>query len=190
MRAPQDLVTATMRAYNDHDLDMLAELHEPSARIEFSGVDGDIGLDMWFASLDGLFSMLPDFSLWPLTVVADGHAAMIEMSLTGTNSGWIPLSADDQRSLGVDVDTLPPTGRLVEVTGIVVLRTGDGRVTRETHHWPRFWLDEGLGLVTVEARPRVPLRAEDGTSAPSALSTNVVVTRADSPVAAASTRRS
>ncbi len=162
MRAPQDLVTATMRAYNDHALDMLAELYEPLARIEFSGVDGDIGLDTWFASLESLFSMLPDLTLRPLTVVADGRTAMIELNLTGTNSGRIPLSADDQRSLGIDIDSLPPTGRLVEVTGVVVLRTADGRVTRETHHWPRFWLDEGLGLVTVEARPRVPLRAEVG----------------------------
>ena len=160
MRAPPDLVTATIRAYNDHDLDMLAELHDPSARVEFSGVDGAMGLNPWLAALDSLFSMLPDFTLWPLTVLADRHAAMVEMKLTGINSGWIPLSADDQRSLGVDVDRLPPTGRLVAVAGVVVLRTADGRVTRETHHWPRFWLDEGLGLVTVEARPRMPLRAE------------------------------
>jgi hypothetical protein len=152
--APQDLVTAMIGAYNDHNLDLLAELHDPSARVQFAGVDGDLGLDAWLASLESVLSMLPDFTLWPLTVLADPDAAMIEMNLTGTNSGWIPLSADDQRSLGVDVDRLPPTGRLVKVTGVVVLRTADGRVTRETHHWPRFWLDEGLGLVTVEARPR------------------------------------
>lgn len=65
-----------------------------------------------------------------------------------------PLSEGDQTLLGVGVDRLPPTGRLVEGTGVVVLRTADGRITRETHHWPRFWLDEALGLVTVEARPR------------------------------------
>lgn len=151
--ASLDVVTATIRAYNDHDLDRLAELYDPSARIKFAGVDSDIGLEAWWASLDGLFTILPDFTLWPLTVLADEQAAMIEMNLTGTNSGEIPLSDDDRESLGIDVDRLPPTGRLVEVTGVVVLRTRHGRVSRETHHWPRFWLNESLGLVTVEARP-------------------------------------
>lgn len=154
VRSPQALVTATIQAYNDHDLDRLAELHDPSARIKFAGVDGDIGLEGWWSSLDAVFTMLPDFTLWPLTVLADDQAAMIEMNLTGTNTGEIPLTPDDQKSLGLDVDRLPPTGRLIEVAGVVVLRTTDGLVTRETHHWPRHWLDEGLGLVTVEARPR------------------------------------
>jgi hypothetical protein len=40
------------------------------------------------------------------------------------------------------------------VAGVVVLRIADGLINRETHHWPRHWLDEGLGLVTVEARPQ------------------------------------
>jgi hypothetical protein len=154
VRSPQALVAATIQAYNEHDLDRLAELHDPSARIKFAGVDGDIGLEGWWSSLDAVFTMLPDFTLWPLTVLADDQAAMIEMNLTGTNTGEIPLTPDDQRSLGLDVDRLPPTGRLIEVAGVVVLRTADGLVTRETHHWPRHWLDEGLGLVTVEARPR------------------------------------
>ena len=153
VRSPQDLVSETIKAYNDHDLDRLAELHDPSARITFAGVDGDIGLEGWWSSLQALFTMLPDFTLWPLTVLADDQAAMIEMNLTGTNTGEIPLTPDDQTSLGLDVDHLPPTGRLIEVAGVVVLRTADGRVTQETHYWPRHWLDEGLGLVTVEARP-------------------------------------
>lgn len=153
---PLDLVTATIAAYNDHDLDGLAELHDPAARIEFAGVDGDIGLEAWLANLEVLFTILPDFTLRPLTVLADDHAAMIELNLSGTNSGEIPLTDGDRRFLGIDHDRLPATGRLVEATGVVVLRTGGGRVTRETHHWPRSWLDEGLGLVTVEVRPRPP----------------------------------
>jgi hypothetical protein len=160
--AALELATATIKAYNDHDLDALADLHNPSARIKFAGVEDDIGLDAWWASLGAVFTMLPDFTLWPLTVLADEHAAMIEMNLTGTNSGEIPLSDDDQRFLGVDTDRLPPTGRLVEVTGVVVLRTQSGRVNRETHHWPRHWLDESLGLVTVE--PRANLHREIGIS--------------------------
>jgi predicted ester cyclase len=151
--APLDVVTATIAAYNDQDLDRLAELHDPSARIKFAGVDGDIGLEAWMASLTVLFTILPDFTISPLTVLADEHAAMLEVDLTGTNSGEIPLRDDDQKFLGVDVDRLPPTGRLVEVTGVVVLRTEDGRIVRETHHWPRSWLDEALGLVTVDVRP-------------------------------------
>jgi hypothetical protein len=78
---------------------------------------------------------------------------MLEVNLTGTNSGEVPLRDADRTFLGVDVDRLPPTGRPVAVTGVVVQRTEHGRVTRETHHWPRSWLDEALGLVTVEVRP-------------------------------------
>lgn len=91
MIAPLDVVTATVKAYNDHDVDRLAALYDPSARIRFAGVDSDIGLEAWWASLVGLFRLLPDFTLWPLTVLADEQAAMIEMNLTGTNSGEIPF---------------------------------------------------------------------------------------------------
>ena len=154
VKGPLELVAATIKAYNDHDLHRLAALHDPAARISFAGIEGDIGLDEWCASLEGLFTILPDFTVSPVTVVADKHAGIVEVNLTGTNSGEIALSEDDQRLLRVDDDCLRPTGRSVRVTGVVVLLTADGRVSHETHHWPRFWLYESLGLVTVECRPR------------------------------------
>ena len=33
-------------------------------------------------------------------------------------------------------ETLPATGRAIDITGAVVLEVADGRVTAERHYWP------------------------------------------------------
>ena len=60
-----------------------------------------------------------------------------------------------ERCSDTDLAQIAPTGRTVDVAGVVVLTVDDGVVTAERHHWPRYWLFEQLGLVTVTAIPTV-----------------------------------
>jgi predicted ester cyclase len=147
------LTTALTDAYNDHDLRCYEALHESTARISFAGVSGDIGLEPWLDTLGRLFDALPDLTIRPVTMLADEHTALVELQQNGTNTGVLQLTDGDRALLATDAPSLPPTGRRIDVSGVVALTVADRRVTGERHHWPRFWLHEGLGLVTVAANP-------------------------------------
>jgi hypothetical protein len=153
--APIDVAAAAIEAYNRHDLAAFAGLHAPDARIEFAGVEQDIGLDAWIPVLGDLFAAVPDLTIEPVTVLGDEATAIIEMRQVGTNTGAIALTEPARAFLGVVVDELPPTGRSIDVAGVVVLNTDGGLVTRERHHWPPQWFDQQLGLVTLEVNPTV-----------------------------------
>jgi hypothetical protein len=147
------LATALIDAYNDHDLARYAELHDPAARISFANVAGDVGLGSWVTSLDGLFAALPDLAVRPVKMLADESTAIVELHQIGTNTVAISLGDGERGLLGTDLAILPPTGRGVDVTGVVILTTTRGRISAERHHWPKHWFYESLGLLTVAATP-------------------------------------
>ncbi|HET9666024.1 MAG TPA: hypothetical protein VFP09_04690, partial [Desertimonas sp.] len=75
--------------------------------------------------------------------------AIVAIHQVGTNTVAIPLGDGDRELLGTDLASIPPTGRRVDVTGVVVLTTTRGRVSAERHHWPKHWFSECLGSLTV-----------------------------------------
>jgi hypothetical protein len=133
------LAMAVIDAYNDHDLARYEELHDPAARIRFANVAGDVGLASWLTTRESLFTVLPDLAVRPVKMLADESTAIVEIHQVGTNTVAIPLGDGDRELLGTDLACLPPTGRSVDVTGVVVLTTTRGRVRAERHHWPKFW---------------------------------------------------
>ena len=78
----------------------------------------------------------PDLQLHPRNLAADDRVALLEARLTGTNTGPFPLSETDRLVLGTQAETLPATGRAMDITGAVVLEVADGQVTAERHYWP------------------------------------------------------
>jgi hypothetical protein len=86
-------------------------------------------------------------------MLADECTAIIELHQFGTNTVAIALGDGDRELLGTDLAFLPPTGRGVDVTGVVILTATRGRVSAERHHWPKHWFYESLGLLTVAATP-------------------------------------
>ncbi len=156
VNATADLAAAAIDAYNRHDLADYKQLHTPDARIRFAGVPNDIGLDAWLPTLARLFTALPDLTIQPVTLLTDHGIAVIEMHQTGTHTGVLTLDDSARALLATDLDRIPPTGRTVDVTGVVVLATSNGAVTSARHHWPRHRLYEHLGLVTQPAIPTVP----------------------------------
>ena len=153
MNGTATLATAVTDAYNDHDLARYMELHDPAARISFANIAGDVGLGSWLTTLERLFSALPDLAVRPVKLLADESTAIVELHQVGTNTVAIPLEDGDRELLGTDLASVPPTGRSVDVTGVVVLTTARGRVTAERHHWPRHWFYECLGLLAVATTP-------------------------------------
>jgi hypothetical protein len=166
MRDAAKLATAAIDAYNDHDLARYEELHDPTARISFANVAGDVGLSSWLTSLVGLFSALPDLEIRPVKMLADESTAIVELHQIGNNTVPIPLGGSDRELLGTDLAFLPPTGRSVDVTGVVILTATRGRVSAERHHWPKHWFYESLGLLTVAATPSEHRNGAPALSAP------------------------
>ncbi len=162
------LATAVTDAYNDHDLACYEELHDPAARISFANIAGDVGLGSWLTTLESLFSALPDLAIRPVKMLADESTAIVEIHQVGTNTGAIPLGDGDRELLGTDLASIPPTGRRIDVTGVVVLTTTRGRVSAERHHWPRHWFYECLGLLTVATTPTDHWKISPSSPAPPA----------------------
>ena len=67
--------------------------------------------------------------------------------MTGTNTGPFVLGEIDRLILGTQAETLPATGRAMDITGTVVLEVADDRVTAERHYWPFAQVFVQLGLV-------------------------------------------
>ena len=66
--------------------------------------------------------------------------------MTGTNTGPLILSDADRLVLGTQAETLPATGRAMDITGAVVFEVADGQVTAERHYWPEVTPLVQLGL--------------------------------------------
>ena len=59
-------------------------------------------------------------------MLADESTAIVEVHQIGTNTVPSPLGDGDRELLGTDLAWIPPTGRSVDVTGVVVLTTTRG----------------------------------------------------------------
>ena len=144
---------ALVDAYNRHDLAGYADLHAATARITFANTPGEIDVGGWTQALARLFTALPDLAVTPVTMCDDGSSAVLEVRQTGTHTGVLVLDDGARAALDCDLDHIPPTGRPIDTTGVVVLDVVAGTIVSERHHWPPAWLYEQLGLATVTVRP-------------------------------------
>lgn len=146
---------ALVEAYNRHDLGAYAALHAPTARITFANAPDELTVDGWTQVLARLFTALPDLTVAPVTMLADGPSAMVEVRQRGTHTGVLVLDDGARALLGCAADHIPPTGHHVDTTGVVVLGVTAGAIASERHHWPTAWLYQQLGLATVIVAPTI-----------------------------------
>lgn len=151
--APVAVATAVAQAISDHDLARVTRLHHPDARISLDPPSRSVGITTWVSILGHLMTALPDFAVRTSALVGDDRMAMVEMTLTGTNTGPIVTDDWERGLLGTDLPTLPPTGRSPEVAGVAVMETVDGHIVASRLYLPPGWLYAGLDLVTVAPRP-------------------------------------
>jgi hypothetical protein len=147
------VAAALIDAYNRHDLVAYAALHADTARVTFANTPGALDVSGWTQVLARLYTALPDLAVTPITICHGATSAVVELRQTGTNTGALILDDGARTALGCDLDHIPPTGRPIDTTGVVVLDVTAGRIVTERHHWPPAWLYQQLGLVTVTARP-------------------------------------
>ena len=141
------LVDRMVDSYNRHDTEALAPCYAPDARVHPAGRPEAVNTGTWLAAFGLVLQSFPDLQLHPRNLAADDRVAFLEARLTGTNTGPFTLGETDRLVLGTQAETLPATGRAMDITGAVVLEVADGQVTAERHYWPLVDTLVQLGFV-------------------------------------------
>jgi ketosteroid isomerase-like protein len=141
------LIDRMVDSYNRHDTEALAPCYAPDARVHPAGRPEAVDAGTWLAAVGLVLQSFPDLQLHPRNLAADDRVALLEARLTGTNTGPFTLGETDRLVLGTQAETLPATGRAMDITGAVVLEVADGQVTAKRHYWPLVDTLVQLGFV-------------------------------------------
>jgi SnoaL-like domain len=150
-----DLVRRVVDAHNAHDDRALSATYASGATVHFAGWAEPIDAGAWVAAQPQIRESFPDLGFTVEAVATAPGLAVVELTMTGTNSGVLHLSDEDRIVLRTDASSLPATGGRMSIRGVVVLEVSGGLVTAERHHWPTVQSLVQLGLV----QPRNPVPA-------------------------------
>ena len=152
------LLGALIEAHNDRSPAALAACYAEGATVFIDGWDQPIPASSWSMVFDALRESFPDLTLERGQVTTGEGVVMAEVRMKGTNTGPLNLGVSDRLILNTDADRLPPTGRSMEIVGLIVIEHADRKVTAERHHWPVVgWLAQ-LGLVNLGGSVEVARR--------------------------------
>jgi ketosteroid isomerase-like protein len=141
------LVDRMVDCFNRHDVHALAACYAPDAKVHPAGCPEPVDAQTWTAAFSLVLQSFPDLQVRPRNLAADDRVAILEASLTGTNTGPLSLGETDRLVLGTQAETLPATGRSMDIRGAVVLEVADGLVVAEWHYWPDVDPLTQLGLI-------------------------------------------
>jgi hypothetical protein len=141
------LAAAIIDGYNQRDLQLVASSYTPEARVLPDGWFEPVDVPTWLSAFEMILTSFPDLNLSAEQVAVGDDLVIMETRLTGTNSGPFHLGDLDRLVLGTDAEVLPSTGRVIDITGTVVLRTAGDLVTGERHYWRLLDTLVQLGLV-------------------------------------------
>jgi hypothetical protein len=148
------LVATLVDGYNHSELQRVAALYTPDARVHPAGWDDDVDVPTWHAAFEMVLTSFPDLTITTERVATGEGLVIIEARLTGTNDGPLHLGDLDRLILATDVDRLPPTGRAMDIAGSVVFQVAEDLVTAERHYWKTADTLVQLGLVETKQPSR------------------------------------
>jgi hypothetical protein len=141
------LIDRMVDCFNRHDPEALADCYAPDARVHPAGWPQAVDTGTWLAAVPVILATFPDLRLHPRNLAASDRVALLEARMTGTNAGPFHLSETERLLLGTQAETLPATGRAIDICGVVVLEVAGGRVAAERHYWPLVDGLVQLGLI-------------------------------------------
>lgn len=139
--SPREAFERGTETFNAHDIEGFAEVLNDDVVFEAPGGLQGQGKDACVEFFGGWFNAFPDahVEVHGLHIVDD--VAVEEGVFTGTHNGVLRSPAGE----------IPPTGRLVEVAYIQVLRFRDGKHASFNLMFDRLSMLEQLGVVTAES---------------------------------------
>jgi len=150
-----ELMDRLIDAHHVRDDDALASCYAPGATVHMDGWEKPVDLPTWTVAMDALRESFPDLTLRRGPATAGDGVVMAEIRMTGTNTGPLSLGTADRLVLQTEADRLPPTGRVMDVVGVIVLEIAQQKVTAERHYWPAVEPLVQLGLVALGTQPRL-----------------------------------
>ncbi len=128
------LVEELVAGWNARDARRVGALHAP----EYEGVDvasaaPHLGPRGVVLHAEAYLRAFPDLRLSQDDVIVEGERAVLVWTARGTHGG--------------ELMRIPPTGRAVEVRGVSVLETKDGRISRGLHVWDVAGFLRNIGLL-------------------------------------------
>ena len=149
-----ELAATLVDSLNRRDLDRAASSYTSDARVLPDGWHEAVDVATWLDAFRLMLTSFPDLTLAPEQIAVGDDVVILELRLTGTNSGPFHLGDLDRLVLGTDAERLPPTGGALDITGTVVLQTTGGLVAAERHYWRLLDTLTQLGLVESRALER------------------------------------
>jgi hypothetical protein len=143
------LVDRVVAAHNQRDTEALATCYAAGATFSMDAWQTPADLATWSGALDALRESFPDLVLRRERVTSGEGVVVAEVRMAGTNTGPLNLGTVDRLVLHTDTHQLPPTGRVMDVVGLVLMEHDDGEVVAERHHWPEVDILVQLGLVAL-----------------------------------------
>jgi hypothetical protein len=156
-----ELMDRLIAAHNQHDGEALAACYAPGATLHMDGWVEPVDVPTWIMVMDALRQSFPDLVLGRGSAASGDGVTMAEVRMAGTNTGPLHPSTADRLILHTDAEALPPTGRVMDVVGVVVLEHTTGQVTAERHYWPAVAGLVQLGLVTLGEPAELSTRVSD-----------------------------
>lgn len=138
MASAKELVEQAWQAYIRHDLDALMEAYAADAVLTVPGAPPAAGREAIREVWSSFLTAFPDDGPTIERIVNEGDTVVVQFSSGGTNSGPLLLPTGE---------TLPATGRKVQLSGMSISDVVDGRIKRETFYWDGFSFLTQLGLI-------------------------------------------
>lgn len=118
---------------NRGDVSTADEAFAPDCVVHITGIADPVrGVEAWKQVVAGLLTAIPDLHFTIEDQVAVGDKVASRWHARGTHTG--PLGPT------------PPTGRVVEIDGLILDRVVDGRVVERWEQWDQSLMLQQLGL--------------------------------------------
>jgi steroid delta-isomerase-like uncharacterized protein len=116
---PKALVEQSLEVWNKGNMALVDELYTPEFKLHLvDQINGEReGAEAFKEYVDFLRTAYPDMKLAPEEVIVSDDKVIMRMNFTGTNTG--PRG------------DVPPTGKNVQVSGVMISRIDDGKIAEE-----------------------------------------------------------
>jgi limonene-1,2-epoxide hydrolase len=135
MPKPRETVESLFETLNSHDLAALDALYTSDAATRRPGWSQEEGPEALIASYEMDFACVPDISFEAIGITSEADRVVTEVRITGTNTGPTVLGDFGKALLGKDLESVPPSGRPIDLPAVFVHEVRDDLVRAERQYW-------------------------------------------------------
>jgi steroid delta-isomerase-like uncharacterized protein len=129
--------------WNMPDMNALDEILAPDYKVYVAGVLTYDGRDHMKEQVGMARQAFPDVHVQVQDLIAEGDKVAARFTFSGTQTG----------PYVTEMGTMPPTGRRVEVTGIIIFRFRDGKIVENREVLDTLGMLQQMGVIPTPGQP-------------------------------------